>query len=362
MHILKILHIIARLNPMGGIATVLEHLVNAQNEIEHFESKVISLETKNNNIENPYFYVFEIGDLKQYLLEDRPDVAIVHSFFHVQYVSVYKELKRQKIPYIIEPHGSFVRNAMLKSKIKKGIANKTIFRRLIKEATAYIYLCEEEMEKSIYHKKHDMIIPNAVEELNVDINKSEDIKFYYIGRYDIHHKGLDLLLDALEILDKRKFVINIDFFGTGTKEQVKYIEERIREMQYVHCGNRGPLTGADKEAVLSTYHIMVLTSRYEGLPMTILEAWNLGIPCVISEGTNMDKIVKENNIGWVSGTTPKEIAECLCKAQNEYTENRNMYIDKCIRFIEENHRWNRIAMISQQCLEQFLRNYTANID
>lgn len=347
---------------MGGIATVLEHLVNAQNEIEDFESKIISLKAPNYNAEKSYLYFLEISDLKQYLLSNTPDIAIIHSFFYLEYIEVYKELKRQKIPYIIEPHGSFVKNAMLKSKIKKMIANYTIFRRLIKEAAAYIYLCEEEMEKSVYHTKYDMIIPNGVEKLNVDIKKSDGIKFYYIGRYDIHHKGLDLLLDALTILDERKIVINIDFFGTGTKEQVKYIEERIREMQYVHCGNRGPLTGADKDNVLSTYHIMVLTSRYEGLPMTILEAWNLGIPCVISEGTNMDKITKENNLGWVSGTTPKEIAECICKAQNEYIANRNMYIDKCIRFIEENHRWNRIAMLSKQCLEQFLRNCTANID
>lgn len=362
MNNLKIVHIIDHLNPMGGIATVLEHLVLAQNQIENFESKVIFLKPKFNNIENPYIFFVETSNLKQLLLADVPDIVIIHSFFHAQYVAVYKELKRLKIPYIIEPHGSFVKNAMLKSKIKKMIANNTIFRSLIKDAAAYIYLCDGEMEKSVYHTKYDFIIPNGVEKPNVDINKSDGIKFYYIGRYDIHHKGLDLLLDALEILDKRKFVINIDFFGTGTKEQIKYIEERIGEMQYVHCANRGPLTGANKDDVLSTYHIMVLTSRYEGLPMTILEAWNLGIPCVISEGTNMDKIVKKNNIGWVSGTTPKEIAECICKAQNEYIQNRNRYIDKCIRFIEENHRWNRIAMLSQQCLEQFLRNYTANID
>ena len=58
----------------------------------------------------------------------------------MEYSKVADILIRDKIPYYIEPHGSFMKFGMNKSRLKKVIANATFFRRLIRSAYGYIYL------------------------------------------------------------------------------------------------------------------------------------------------------------------------------------------------------------------------------
>ncbi|MEN1932826.1 glycosyltransferase [Escherichia coli] len=51
--------------------------------------------------------------------------------------------------------------------------------------------------------------------------------------------------------------------------------------------------GLKKEEVLESNNIFIMTSRYEGLPVSVLEALAYGNICLLTEGTNMAKIVKK---------------------------------------------------------------------
>ena len=60
---------------------------------------------------------------------------------------------------------------------------------------------------------------------------------------------------------------------------------------------RREVEGSEKESVLIGSDVFIQTSRFEGMPMGILEAMSYGIPVLITEGTTLGEYVKEYNGG-----------------------------------------------------------------
>lgn len=348
---MRILHITASpLNPIGGISVVLKNIVKNQNEIEGVEAKVLSL-----CADIGYEHITYVkNDYRRFIEDYKPDIAIIHGFFYLEFSNVSNELAKNKIPYFIEPHGSFVVEALKKGRIKKYIANRTIFRRLINNAYGYIYLSEEERDNSYYKTEHDLIIPNGISASDDCYEGIHSDSLYFIGRYDICHKGLDILLDSLEILDRKRLDIQIDFYGDGKEKDVKYIERRISMFKYVKCFNKGPIYGTEKNKIILSHGIMLLTSRFEGFPMTVLEAWQMGNPCIVTPQTNITAIVRKEKLGWVTELNSDSIADTIIQALDEYRANRNEYTAKCKEYVNSNYMWSNVAEVSIERLEKAL--------
>ena len=120
---MKLLHITAtHLKPAGGVPVVLKELVTEQNQISDFVAKVISVVAPVDEMKSPYFDYVPLDKLESYLDTYKPDFAILHSFYYLEYNTVAHLLNKFKIKYFIEPHGSFGQQALKKSKIKKWIA------------------------------------------------------------------------------------------------------------------------------------------------------------------------------------------------------------------------------------------------
>lgn len=356
---MRLLHITAtHLNPEGGVPVVLKSLVQAQNKLDNFEARVASLCAETEKINSKYFDDLREKNFEKYVEEYNPDIAILHSFYYVEYCKISRILKRKKIPYFIEPHGSFGKASMQKSKIKKMIANNTIFRGQIKNATGFIFLNEAEKKDSVYKGKREIIIPNGIDvkEIRRDIIQKGMYKIYYIGRYDINHKGLDYLLEALKILEKKGKKFSLEFWGKGDSKDQHYIQDSIIGLHNINVQFHGPIGKKEKDYELEQIGPMILTSRYEGFPMTVLEAWAYGNPCIITPGTNVAEEAETNNVGWITQLDPKQIAECIEKALKCYERSREKYIKNCKKYVQEHYSWEIIAAKSFDDLAHFCKN------
>ncbi len=356
---MKLLHITAtHLNPAGGVPVVLKELVTEQNRISGFVAKVISVVAPVNEMKSSYFDYVPLTEMENYLRNYKPDLAILHSFYYIEYNIVVHLLNKFGIKYFIEPHGSFGQQALKKSKIKKLIANNTVFKSQIKNAFGFIFLNEMEEKESIYKSAHDMIIPNGIEyrKIKTEIISRPKNTFYFIGRYDINHKGLDYLLDAIEILDRQNYRVEIEFWGNGTEKSIKYIEERIKKLSSVVVTLNSGIYGENKEQMLEQLGPMILTSRYEGFPMTILEAWMYGNPCLVTPGTNVAEEIESNNIGWVTELNPNNIASSIKKACLDYENGKEDYVRRCKEYVGKHYRWDVLAQRSYDLLGQFLNS------
>ena len=185
-------------------------------------------------------------------------------------------------------------------------------------------------------------------------SNNQKLFLYYIGRFDIIHKGLDILFDALEILDNQNEKICITFFGKGNEEEEKYIDARIDKISNIDIKKYGPIYGEEKESLLRQYDAMVLTSRYEGFPMTVLEALSYGVPCLVTEGTNVGDFLQEANVGDLLGNTPQEVASGILAFKEEYLISRQDYSQRCQDYVKARYLWIKIAEQSKKLFDEFL--------
>ena len=350
---MKLLHITAtHLSLAGGIPVVLRDLVEAQNNIEDFEARVLSVKASTSEMKSTFFDTLSETSFEEYINRYLPDVVIFHSHYYFEYLNLYKLLLKKNIPYFIEPHGSFGKAALQKSKYKKLIANKVILRMFMRRAKGYIFLNESEKKDAQFHTNNDIIIPNGIVEREIKplCADNKECSFYFIGRYDINHKGLDYLFDALDILENKGVSIIFNLYGKGNESEEQYINSRISKYKAVQIKNCGAIYGEAQSKELEQCGIMVLTSRYEGFPMTVLEAWKYGNPCLVTPGTNVYKEVASNGLGWAVELSVQHIADMIVKAQNDYNLNKKQYIIACKNYVKNNYSWKSLAKLSFDAL------------
>ena len=118
-------------------------------------------------------------------------------------------------------------------------------------------------------------IPNMIS-FPIQEHKYNGNRIISVGR--LHpQKGYDLLIQALPDVFKEYPEWNIDIYGEG--EDRKVLQKMIDERNLAsHINLRGYTENISHE--LSNSDICVVSSRYEGFPMSITEALALGTPVV----------------------------------------------------------------------------------
>lgn len=359
---MRILHITAinTLLARSGIPAVVKGLCEHQNMIDGIDARVLSLRADAQESGSPFFD--NLGDkrFKEYVCIYNPDLVIFHDFYHPQFTSIAYCLKSLHVPFVIEPHGAFGRQAMSKSRIKKFIANNTIFRILIKGSVGFIFTNDGEKNNAAYKKNKVAVIPNGVEESAIDnfpaksFGNGDEPIFYFLGRYDINHKGLDYLFDALDVLDAEGEQITVNMYGVGSEKELAYVHNRIEKIRNLKVEDKGAIYDDEKVKALRKANILLLTSRYEGSPMTILDALSYGNPCLVTPGTNVADEIVQNNLGWKTGLKAEAIADCILKAREDYKMNYATYYDNCRRYVLDNYLWDNIARQSVMIYKDFI--------
>ena len=276
---------------------------------------------------------------------NNPDLVVFHEVYRVQYLKIAKNLLKNKVPYIIVAHGSLTKNAQSKSRIKKIIGNVLFFNKFIKKAQAIQCLSKRELEQTKKLKKK-FISTNGIDipkEFKKHFN-TDCTDIVFIGRYDIYYKGLDIFFDAVKSLESfiNKQNVKISMYGPDDSNCFKQVEDLIKQKGVEKLiTQNSAITGEQKKDRLLKSDIFIQTSRSEGMPLGIIEALSYGVPCLVTEGTNLGEIISEYNAGWVAKTTADDIAKTIRKAvleKQEYTEKSS----NAINLVKDNFVWNKV--------------------
>lgn len=239
---------------------------------------------------------------------NKPDLIIFEQCYPFYKEGIRKEVEKSKIPYIVIPRGEFTKKAQKKHWLKKKIGNLLLgYRGFLRSAVALQCLTEQESNNTdLFWNKRRIIIPNGVNvrsEKKVVSSKSGSINCVYIGRYEPYQKGLDSLLNCIYLLKneliEKHFCFN--FYGSNVEKKRQLLEEMVAsyslgDLVSLHDG----VFGKEKEDILLGADVFVMTSRFEGHPMGLLEALSYGIPCFVSKGTNMRREIEQFDCGWGS--------------------------------------------------------------
>ncbi|WP_318836362.1 glycosyltransferase family 4 protein [Providencia sp. PROV280] len=128
----------------------------------------------------------------------------------------------------------------------------------------------------------------------------DDIVIGMTGRLWLQKKPIFLLENMLPLLIENKN-IKILFVGDGElkKELEKLISIYDLSKQVYLLGWRN-----DIDRILQSIDIFTLPSKWEGMPLAILEAQSSGLPCIVSNITGNNNLVSNNIDGFIFNLEP----------------------------------------------------------
>lgn len=365
---MNILHAVAIMwGEHSGPSASVPGLVAALNEIEDVHAAVIptidGYESPPSDPRVPVFHRRALlgrpGRIDLPAPFDRPDLVVFHSTYIPAHARIASRLRAAGIPYVICPRGGMTRGATNKKRLKKWLGNLLFFNRLAEGAAALHCLTETEAALSDAWNRPTFVVGNGIPlppsgDL-AQVRANDQTRLTFMGRLDIHHKGLDLLLDACRIIraDLADAKAHVALHGPDADGSVGKLRSRIDRFQLNDCVSVGPaVSGTAKAELLKQSDGFLHTSRFEGLPMAVLEALAHGVPCLLTPGSNMADEVAGFSAGWRVEATPHDMAAGIKRA---LAEDSNVWAEagrNARRLVEERYRWD---IIGRKSLEQYRR-------
>ena len=208
---------------------------------------------------------------------DKPDVVVFEGIYFKEYIGFSKELQKKHIPYVIIPRGSMTYQAMHNHAwLKKWIAHKIWFDGFINNAWRIQYLTQQEADDSTKLFKTPLL--DAITEVYTELHDAG----FFLNIYGPHRYDYEKLKNEVE---KR-----------GINDITSVNDE---------------ISGKEKEQVILDSDLFIMTSRFEGHPMGLIEALAYGLPCLVTPGTNMLEEIKKADAGWVSEGNVESIKKAL---------------------------------------------------
>nr|WP_281419838.1 glycosyltransferase [Evansella tamaricis] len=259
---------------------------------------------------------------------DNPDLVVFEGVYEYPFCKIYYEVLNKRIPYIVIPRSALTKQARNKKKIKKIIGNIIFFNGFLKRAKAIQYLTTNELDESGTNwNKNSIIIPNGIgfKDRKKMKNNSKQLQGIFIGRIDTYQKGLDLLVEACEQIREELINSNVvlklygpDRYSSKRSLQKLIIEKQLHGVLSIHDA----VFDDEKEKIQLESDFFIMTSRFEGHSMGLIEALSYGLPCLVTEGTNMKEEIQGSNAGWVADNNVQSIKLALLHVISEKNKLR----------------------------------------
>lgn len=238
-------------------------------------------------------YVKRLRNIRRIAKEIRPDIAI--SFIHKTNIDVIMALAGTGIPLICSEHICVAKS--------QGKYYDRIRKIVYPWASAITVLTRNDYRLWATSLRNVVYMPNPVEITKSTNRRNSRRKIVLAaGRLDgWRHKGFDNLIRIWKNLYCDFPDWSLQIAGNGNNEAFDYLQSLIDENG---CRNI-KLLGfrSDIGDLMKNSEIFVLSSRFEGLPMVLIEAMNAGCCCVSFDCmTGPNEIIRDG----VSGILVKD--------------------------------------------------------
>ena len=215
------------------------------------------------------------------LREGQYDVIIgVHAPLAARLATLKKELPNTKL--IGWLHNSFEAFFGEDSHYYIGAKRKRHYIYQFKKLDNVVLLCNHDA-KCYYNYDPNFkptVIYNPLTLVPSKISSGTSKRFLAIGRFSYKHKGFDLLIKAFYIFSRNNKDWNLDIVGEGPEE--KLYRELIKEYNLEERITIHPFTN-NVQSYYSNTQIYVLSSRWEGFGLVLVEAMAHGLPVISSD-------------------------------------------------------------------------------
>ncbi|WP_312364692.1 glycosyltransferase family 4 protein [Sphingobacterium sp.] len=178
----------------------------------------------------------------------------------------------------------------------------------LKLMDAVVFLTAQ--EKSFWPELSNVhVIPNPIVLRPREQSLCQAKQVIAVGRY-VPQKGFDLLIEAWRIVNVRHPDWVLKIYGDGSPVELQYQIDRLGLAE--SCRLKPSTTAIEKKYCDSS--IFVLSSRYEGFGMVLIEAMACGLPAVAFDcPSGPSEIVRDGEDGYlVENGNVEELAKRIC--------------------------------------------------
>lgn len=239
--------------------------------------------------------------LKKVLQEGEYDAVIgVHAFLAMRLATIKKELVNTKaIGWI---HNSF--EALLREGSPYlGTELQYHYGRQLKKLDEVVVLYQQDAE--MYQKAFGFKPSTIYNPLTLKPgprSKGQQKKFLAVGRFSPKHKGFDLLILAFAIFTKKNQEWQLDIVGDGPEKD--QLAQMITQNGLENHIRLHPFTD-EIQMYYSSASIYVLSSRWEGMPLVLVEAMSHGLPIIASDIPICKEILGDFGLFYKNGNIQK---------------------------------------------------------
>ncbi len=259
----------------------------------------------------------DLATVKENFEKLSPDIIHFHSVFIPSHVRLGQAARKRHIPYVVTPHNGLAPQVLAKGRLKKAVYSQLFERsRFLRGSAITALSCTELSSIESFVPKYLgrlVQIPNPIDPSlhtwkvdNVPAHSRPRIVF--LGRFDVEHKGIDLLFSLARAMPHVDFHLH----GTGSGKAL----EDLMPFRPSNLSLLKPVYGAEKVAALQSADIYIQMSRWEGIPISVMEAMSLGRPCAINEAIKVSFLFEAKEFVWVLPGDPEKAAPILSNLLN----------------------------------------------
>jgi len=266
-----------------------------------------------------------VGNLYKYLKASKPDLVLISQGINFDGLAYARQCLILNIPYLIVSHkaveffwpGEHQRAEMRETLLK---ARKSLY-----VSKHNLKLTEEQFGIRL---KNSAVIVNPVREKPFNLpfpDTKNGFKLACIGRLFVIDKGQDILLRVLSNEKWRNRTISISFIGKGPNREALIEMAHLLELKNVSFDG----FDNDLKSIWTNHHALILPSRSEGLPLTIIEAMSLSRICIVTNAGGNAEIIENGITGFVGEANENGIDDALENAWQKRNDWEIMGLKAC---------------------------------
>ncbi len=265
------------------------------------------------------------------------DIIIgVHAFLSIKLATVRKKLRAKKVigwmhnsyKAFFENNPAYLEGLKLHFKYQMDKLDGVV---VLTNTDATLFKEKLGLETTVIYNPLTLIPGNRC-----DVNAK---KFLAVGRMSPKHKGFDILIKAFSLFAKENKDWTLDIVGEGperNKLQNLIDNNNLQKRITMH-----PFT-SDIQSYYSAASVYVLSSRWEGFPLVIMEALAHGLPIIASDIPVCKEFLGDNKFClFFESENVKSLCDALLKiAKDNHIKHLR---DLSLSFSKDNNTINSIA-------------------
>lgn len=274
--------------------------------------------------------------LAKWLSENARNFALihVHAVFNHSSVATARACRKAGVAYVLRPLGTLDPWSVSQKSFRKRLFWRVNGQRMLRRAAAIHYTTEAEKlsTEGLFGLNQGKVIPLGVRQDSC-VCSSEQLarEFpalangpYVLALSRLHpKKGLDVLLDAFELLTSRDQFVNWRLVIAGDGP-VEYVSQLKQKTESTSLRDRvvftGWLEGEKRDAVLGGASLVVQPSYQENFGLSVMEALGHSVPVLISPHINVAAEISAANAGWIAAVETEALATGLSEALADEAE------------------------------------------